>query len=423
MKYEKGYCEKIDDQFSIHIAEDNEEDLKAIIKLNVEVHREEIIETFIRRVFSDYPLKDKILFLYIKDLNQGKLVSSLCLVPFEWCIGGINLPICEMEFVGTLEEYRGRGFIKILNELFEKVMLQNGYLLSVIRGIPFYYRSLGYEYVSSLDERIIIPMSKIPKKVDKNLKIRKADVKDLAFIESNYNLFHENYYIYNKFNPACFKFKFMNDKFDSEVRSSYIVENAGVKTNYFSLGLSYDNQTYEINSPNLNEKESIILLQFTISLGNYDENKDLILCTSEVSPLYNYIISLGGQPFYSYAWQIKMPYIDKFFSHIKTLLEFRLKNSMFDGLTKIVRISDYQKTFELNFERGILTNIDVKLEYSNPQITDLRVPGSLLIKLLLGDRTINEINYIIKDAIVHPSSRSLIETLFPKKISLLSSYI
>ena len=246
MEFGRGFSAKVDDRFSIHIAVDSEEELKAIINLNVEVHQKEILETFIRYIILKHPRKSEILWLYIKDNKENKLVSSICLAPSEWQIEDTALPVCEMEFVGTLEKYRGKGFIKILNELYEKIMDQKGYILSVIKGIPYYYRSLGYEYISSLDERITILASKIPNKKYKNTNIRKANSNDIPFIESKYNQFHRNFYIFNKFDPECFRFIYLKDHFNSEVRSTYIFDEAGVASNYFSFGLSYDNQNYEI---------------------------------------------------------------------------------------------------------------------------------------------------------------------------------
>ncbi|MFX0178064.1 MAG: GNAT family N-acetyltransferase, partial [Candidatus Hodarchaeota archaeon] len=172
---EKGYNRDIDDQFSIHIAKDTDQELEAIINLNLTVHKEELLKSFIRRIFYDYPKKDDIFWLYIMDKKKEKMVSSICLVPLNWKIESWDLPVCEMEFVGTLEEYRGIGLIKELNQLYEDIMFQKGYLLSSIRGIPYYYRSLGYEYICSLDERITLPISNIPTTELKKVNIRKAN--------------------------------------------------------------------------------------------------------------------------------------------------------------------------------------------------------------------------------------------------------
>jgi len=423
MEFGKGYKAKVDDRFSIHIARETEEELKAIINLNTEVHQKEVLETYIRQVLLKHPRRREILWLYIKDDKKNKLVSSICLSPLEWQIKDITLPVCEMEFVGTLEQYRGKGFIKILNELYEKLMEQNGYILSVIKGIPYYYRSFGYEYVSSLDERIAISASKIPKKKNKDINIRKAYSNDIPFIESKYNQFHRNFYIFNKFEPECFMFMYLKEQFNSEVRSTYIFDKEGVANNYFSIGISYDNQNYEIITPDLSKNEMISLLQFIKAMGSYNENDTITLSISEHSSLFSYIISLGGKPVSAYGWQVKIPNFKRFFALIKKILEDRVKNSEFKGFTKSIRISNYHETVILNFNSGKIEKIKVEKEYPNPEITDLKIPGALLFKLILGDRTIDEINYIIKDAIVNISSKSIIETIFPKKISLFSSYL
>jgi len=423
MEYGKGYCAKVDNRFSIHIAEDTEEEIEAIINLNMEIHQKEILKTFIRQIFLEFPRKSETLWLYIKDDKENKLVSSFCLTPLEWQIEDITLPVCEMEFVGTLEQYRGKGFIKILNELYENIMDQNGHILSVITGIPYFYRTLGYEYISSLDDIITIPASKIPEKKYETINIRKANSNDLPFIGSKYTQFHRNFYIFNKFDPECFKFKFLNDQFNSEVRSTYIFDDSGVPNNYFSFGMSYDNQNYEIDSSDLNKREMITLLQFIKTMGNYNENDIITLSISEHSPVFSYIISLEGKLVSTYGWQAKIPNLEKFFDLIKKIIENRVKNSKFKGLTKTIIISNYEDTIELDFNNGKIENIEIEKEYQNPKPSDLSVPGALLHKLLLGDRTIDEINYIIKDALVNISSKSLIETIFPKKKSLFGSYL
>jgi hypothetical protein len=423
MEFGKGYSTKINDRFTIHIAEGNEEELEVICKLNTEIHQKEILDIFLRQIILEHPRKNEILWLYIKDNKRNKVVSSICLAPMEWQIEDKVLPVCEMEFVGTLEHYRGKGFIKILNELYEKIMNQNGYILSVIKGVPYFYRNLGYEFISSLDERIVIPASKIQSKEIENITIRKANSKDLPFIESKYNQFHNKFYMFKRFESECFKFMYLRDQFNSEVRTTYIFDNAGEKSNYFSFGMSYDNQNYEIIGPDLTKEEMITLLQFVKTKGNFNEDDIIILNVSEHSRLFNYIRSLGGKPVSTYGWQVKIPNLEKFFYHIKNIIEDRIKHSEFKRITKVLRISNYHKTVILDLNKGKIAKIEIEKEYPDVKTTDLMIPGAFLFKLLLGDRNIEEINYIIKDAIVNASSKSLIETMFPKKISHFSSYL
>ncbi|MFX1566960.1 MAG: GNAT family N-acetyltransferase [Promethearchaeota archaeon] len=423
MEFRKGYGVKVDERFSIHIAEESEEEKVAITNLCMEVHQDEVLKSLIHQIFLEYPQKNEILWLYIRDDKKKEIVSLICLIPLEWQIEDTILPVCEMEFVGTLEEYRGKGFIKILNELYEKIMDQNGFILSAITGIPYFYRILGYEYISSLDDRIMIPASKIPNERLKNVIIKLANLDDLPFIEEKYSEFHKNYFIFNKFDIECFKFKYLNDQYNTELRSTYILQDSGISMNYFSFGMSYDNQNFEISCPDLNKNEMITLLQFIKAIGNYTNDDNITLSINEHSSLYNFIRNLGGQPISTYGWQVKIPNLKNFISLIKNILENRISNSDFKGLTKTVRISNYSETILIDFSNGKIKKIETLTEHPDPKITDLMIPEATLFKLILGDRTFDEINYIVKDAIVNISSKLLIETLFPKKLSLLGSYV
>ncbi|MFX0176084.1 MAG: hypothetical protein ACFE85_07630, partial [Candidatus Hodarchaeota archaeon] len=223
--------------------------------------------------------------------------------------------------------------------------------------------------------------------------------------------------------PKCFTFKYINDHFDTAVRSTYIIEENGESKSYFSFGLSYDGQNYEIIGPNLDERHMIKLLQFVKEYGKYSLDDIITLSVSEVTSLYNYIQSLEGKALLSYGWQVKIPNLNLFFNSLKPILKERLKNSSFKGITKSVRISNYRETIELVIKIGEIDEINIKKGYPSLSETDLRIPGSILFKILLGDKKFDEINCIIKDAIIDLSSKSLIEIMFPKKTSLLGSYI
>lgn len=93
IKFEKGFSAKIDDRFTIHIAGDSEEEISAIVNLNLEIHQDEILKTFLYQIFANHPRKYDMLWLYIKDNKENKLVSSMCLAPLEWQIEDETIPI------------------------------------------------------------------------------------------------------------------------------------------------------------------------------------------------------------------------------------------------------------------------------------------------------------------------------------------
>lgn len=416
---EKGFFTKLDEQFSLQISTDSNEEFIKILELNVAVHGEEIKE-YIERIYKEHPKKKDILWFYIKDNSTGQIISLLTLMPLEWQFEGHLLPVCEMGFVGTLKEYREKRLIGKLNEFYERVMMERGYLLSCLRGIPYYYRRFGYEFVLSLDERFSFSPNQIPSMELSHIDIRKAMRKDIDYIKNRYNSNSNNFLISNSFNTESFYFKFMNDTFDDSKLSAYIIEENGKPKGYFLIGKSFDNEVYTIVTSQLSPPQMIKLLQH---INEYPKKeKELILNVAEFSGFGKYILSIGGKLLSNYGWQIKIPDLKRFFESIKVVLENRVEKSKFNDLSKTVIISDYKQSIELIFVKGKIEAIKIKSGYPDAEKCDVRIPEAMLLKLLLGDRTIDEINYIVKDARINPLSKNLIEILFPKVNSIPDTY-
>ena len=424
MKIVQGYSQKIDDQFTLRVATggiDNMEVLSRILDLNITVHGEETRE-YIEGLFLEHPRREKVLWLYIEASNTGIIVSGLTLCPLEWNIGDLTIPICEMGFVATLEAYRGRGYIVKLNEIFEKAMAERKYIFSVIRGIPYYYRRFGYEYVFPLDDRITLSSNNIPDKEYKNLKIRRANHQDLNLIQTLYENFHKQFYIVNKFDREGFVFRFFKEDYNANRLSTYILEDSGQPVAYFSIGMSHDNAAYTINVPRLTYQQMIKILQFVNTIHENKNNLGIQLHARQDSEFGKFIFNLGGIPIFRYGWQLKIPNLELFFKSIKSIIEQRIKNSIYKDFSRKIIIGNYRDNIELNFVDGTITKITLIKGYYDPEKCNVSIPGSLLFKLLLSDKTMEEINYLIDDAIVKPSSKLLIDVMFPKKVSYPDTY-
>ncbi len=414
----KGFFTKLDEQFSLRISTGSNEEFIKILELNIAVHGEEIKE-YIERIYKEHPKKKDILWFYIEDNSTGQIISSLTLLPLEWQFEEKLLSICEMGFVGTLKEYRGKGLIDKLNEFYERVMMERGYLLSCLRGIPYYYRRFGYEFVLSLDERFSLSPNQIPSMELSHIDIRKASRKDIGYIQNQYNSNSNNFLISNNFDTESFYFKFMNDSFNNNKLSAYIIEENGKPEGYFLIGMSFDNEVNTIITSQLSHPQMIKILQHLNELSKNE--KDLILNVAEFSEFGKYLFSMGKLQS-NYGWQIKIPDLKRFFESIKVVLENRVEKSKFNNLSKTVIISNYKQSIELMFNKGKIEAIKIESGYPDAEKCDVRIPGALLLKLLLGDRTVDEINHIVKDARINPSSKKLIEILFPKVNSIPDTY-
>ena len=422
MELIKGYRRNISQQFSIHIAENNKkEEFQQILELNVNAHGEPVRD-YINHIFLDHPRKGNVLFLYIKDSSSNKIVSSISLMPLEWRFGSITIPVCEMGFVGTLEQYRGKGLIVELNKLYEQIMAEKGYIISVIRGIPCYYRKLGYEFALPLDHRMYLSPSMIPQVNLEFLKIRKASLDDIEFITKEYNKYYDDFFIANIFDKNCFISKFCNDDYNEFKTSTYIIETGGEPIAYFTFGKSYDNLGYDIKHSCINRECGIKILQFTKEIISIENPDQVDLAVREDTDLAELIGELGGTTYETYAWQVKVPNLKLYFETIKPILENRVHNSNFKGVTQDIKISNYKTSIILSFNNGKISTTKMESGYPTDLSCDLKLPGSISFKFILGDRSFKEIKHIVKDAIVKYKSRKLIDVLFPKENSYPDSY-
>jgi predicted acetyltransferase len=420
MKIQKGYSKLISENLVLRVANNEIEDFHRFISFNLTVHQVESLRNYMNGLYIEHPRRSKIYWIYIEKLDTRELVSMITLMPLEWNFNGVSIPVCEMGFVGTLPEYRHRGLIGKMNEIYEILMRQEGYLLSVIRGIPYYYRKFGYDFALNLDEHIILKKNLIPSKEIDNIYFQKATKQDLSFIESVYSKEQENFYISNKFDRDGFAYKFMNDDFDTNFLSTFIIKRNRESVSYFSLGMSFDNAAYSLIVPEIDEDYMIKILQF---VGDLDKDKDQIVFNVNSDTQFgHFLCSIGGAKDLGYGWQIKILDLKEFLLTISPILEQRIECSSFKGLSQDFAVSDYQKSHILRFKNGRIELIESKKGYPLPESSDVKIPGSNLIKLLLSDKNYKEIKYIVKDSMLKPMSEKLLEVLFPKKPSFPDTY-
>jgi hypothetical protein len=95
----------------------------------------------------------------------------------------------------------------------------------------------------------------------------------------------------------------------------------------------------------------------------------------------------------------------------RALFEERIKNSPLIGYSGMVPLNLYKVTVTLNFQNGAVT--DVKQSKSE-QKGDILVNPRIFPKMLLGYRSLAELEYEYPDVRIKPEYRPVIETLFPK---------
>ena len=118
----------------------------------------------------------------VEDTATGRIVSSVLLIPQDWSYAGVVVPVGQPELVATDPAYRRRGLIR---EQFAEIHRRSqavGDLWQVIGGIPWYYRQFGYAYALDLPP---VPVWRPPGKVPDppaDIALRAAALTDLPFL-------------------------------------------------------------------------------------------------------------------------------------------------------------------------------------------------------------------------------------------------
>lgn len=409
MTISKGFVKKLDNQLNLKISAGSDNDFQRLINFNTTIHGA-VEEEFTKYLCYEHPNRDEILWFYIEEGEM--LISSMAFLPLRWDFEDLNLKIGEMGMVGTLEDYRGQGLFGKMNEIYEQTLIERGYFISALRGIPYYYRKFGYEFLLPLNQRVKLPLDKIPTHVNNSLMIRKADNEDIPVIQKLCEANYSNSLISNKFDPVNFAHKYINDENSNYKFTTYIMEGSD-SIAFFSIGSPFGKSKDLILSSEMTSDQILKCFQFIKSINE----KEIIIDQNLDSTISRYAANLGGEKNKGWEWQIKILSHQKFFDAIKPVLEERISKSEFSNLTKIVEISNYRESIRIEFIDGSIKKIDTYTGYPESKTCDLRIPGSLLTKVLFGDKSVDEVNHLFPDAMVKPDSIELIDILFPKLIS------
>jgi predicted acetyltransferase len=351
--------------------------------------------------------------------HEGKMVSTLNLIPVTWSIGGIQLKVAEMGHVGTLPEYRCKGLIRRLVDEYHKQVQQEAYDISIIEGMPYFYRQFGYEYALPLLEETSIRLDKIPE-FTANIKVRPFSETDIPTATKLLEQSQRKFYVHSIRDENVWKTQRKTGiASDSEPFQSHTVEEEGKMTAYFRI------------REKLGEKELILtettevdlvtaqaVLSFLKTYGNQHSLERLTANVSYKEPFTQHMVSLGASTHVpTYAWQIRITDYAHIFQKLKPLFEHRLADSMYSKLTDTLNFN-FSFTVQVTIEDGKITQTR-KTERGERSPIGLN-PLSF-VQLLTGYRNRQELEATVPDMRIVTSHKHLVDTLFPKMDSHIHS--
>ncbi|MBK8026621.1 MAG: hypothetical protein IPK19_35840 [Chloroflexi bacterium] len=143
------------------------------------------------------------------------------------------------------------------------------------------------------------------------------------------------------------------------------------------------------------------------------------LIVPDGTPLIRTAADFGARDTGRYQWQLHVPDTAHLLRTIAPVLEQRIAGSMFAGLTDTLTICLYRETVVLRFESGKLASV----ETTPVPINDgaICIPPLLFPLLVFGWRTRAELAERYPDFLVWERRNTLIDVLFPRMTSSLST--
>jgi len=366
----------------------------------------EAVNVLGKRLYDVYPGMSPRNFFSLWD--GDRMVATLNLIPMIWSLEGVPLSVAEMGLVATHPKYRHRGLQRLLNTEFDKRLVEDGYDLAAIEGIPYFYRQFGYEYSVTLDEWASIPLAKLPTQAMPG--ISPLQTEEISVAMSLLKASQIKYLVQSIRSPQEWATQEKAGILGEHKSTTYTVKVGGNISAYFRVGIeSKIVLLHEIAETSAST--STMIAAFLRRLGEENGATELVSRESYIEHFSKYLIELGATKRRPYAWQTKVIDHAQILEKIKPVFEERIKHSNLNGYTGTIPLNLYFATLTLSFENGVL--LCVKRSPSE-QKGDIKVNPKVFPKMLLGSRSIGELEAEYPDVTVSPQYREIMNIMFPK---------
>lgn len=398
--------------FVCHLESDKDvEDELALMRLSFTGEK---VDEMVERLLANHPGFNRSSFLTVR--HGGRIVASLCMIPLTWNIGGVPLKTVEMGMVATHPDFRKRGLQRILNTEYDQIVKNQGYDISVIEGIPFFYRQFGYEYTIPLDSETVVPLDKLPRDLG-GTDIRPFEDSDIPTAMEQVLTSQDKLLVHSMRSREIWEGQQRTGWQGGRQFVGYVLEVAGKPVAYFRVS-HQEGHLYLIDSSVIDRGQAIVVLGFLKQLGEANGSKALVSRLGHENIITREILARGGDANRPYGWQVKVLDTRNLCYKLRPLLNSRLQSSPFAGLSDSIRINMYWSCLAIKIEGGEVTEVE---KCDGKRSDGVLLNPLVFPKLLLGVRDIEELMLEYPDVIVAPHYRGLVNTLFPKGNSFIQT--
>ena len=399
----------------------SEEDVERAAAFNGVIHAPEDVSPLTQNLFLHHPATRGRDLFFIENEESGEIVSSLCLIPWTWRYGDVEIPVGEMGIVGTAEAYRGRGLVRAQVRAFKRRLAERGCLVSHIQGIPYFYRQFGYEYALPLEASIRLELRRVPDSPEPAFTFRRATPADIPALRQLYEEAARDLTIHAVRDEDTWRYLQTHADETVTARERWMIQDAGGQlAGYVSFQRHPFGEALTVDeTAPLSFEAALATLQHARKLAVEREKPGIRLNLPADATLTRLARSLEAHDEGSYAWQIHVPDVVALLQALSPVLERRIADSPFAGLTHDIQLNLYRERIALHVEAGRVTQVARAEPGDSAGDVVLRCPPLPFIPLVLGHRTWRDLKTTYTDVLVPPLWRLLVDTLFPTVPSFL----
>jgi hypothetical protein len=396
----------------------DEADIERLAQFNGLIHSPDLIPT-VRGLATHYPGMDYADWAFVEDEKTGEVISSLCLIPWMLRYGRVDLRVGEMGLVGTLEAYRRRGLVRIQIDYFKQRLAERGCHLSLIQGIPYYYRQFGYEYALPLEGGLRLTGRELPNLAIPDFSFRRATVDDLTILQRLYNEAAADVAISVVRDEIGWRYQLQHPQATERIPEFWLVLDAqGEIAGYFMLPEHHFGEELTIGEVSrLSFGATLAVLRRCREIAAERNLPGIRLNLPANSAISQLARAVGAYDMGTYSWQIHVVDFADLLRAIAPVLEDRLAASPFAGMTRDVQIAFFRDSVILRFVDGKITEVAA----GGPAEGAINFPPLTIIPLIFGQRTIADLRAAYPDVNAGGIWRLLMETLFPQTPAFLYS--
>jgi len=352
-------------------------------------------------------------FLVVVD-RDGRIVSSLCLLEVRWRLGHTTLTLGQPEYVGTLPEFRGRGLIRRQFEIAHRRMTKRGLAFGLIGGVPYYYRTFGYEYAVDFSSVGTLTAAEHRARIASppGVAVRRAEEGDVPALIALAEGSAAGADIGTEVREPAWRWSTRANRLDATGAEDWIALRNGRPIG--SARVRADTGVLSLDWLTGDEVAAAALIGAAFAAPGATVVRIGMACPPTIR---RWIAALALRPGHPNALQIRVNDPPAALRQLAPELERRIAASPFAGLSQPIDLGFYRHGLRLVVEAGRIAAVAPLPGEQEPRIG---IPPDVLPKLLFGYRDIDQLADVYPDLYARDRDAwMLLRALFPR----LTSYV